>query len=121
MRKGYGPGEDKDPIEQALGYLRRIRDGGLMSKTGRPIPKARELPGYIYVLADLTDSMRERCEYASLNEAPDGLSYFGWHGNRNIKAYVEVIDFGGLLDAATQRNAAFLSISGFLLGTLIDL
>lgn len=116
MRKGYGLGEDKDPIEQALGYLRRIRDGGLLSKTGRPIPKARELPGYIYVLADLTDSMRERCEYASLNEAPDGLSYFGWNGNRNIKAYVEVIDFGGLLDAATQRNAAFFEHLGLPTG-----
>ncbi len=112
MRRGYGPGEDKDPIEQALGYLRRIRDGGVMTKTGRTIPNARELPGYVYVLADLTESMRERCEYATLNEAPDGQSYFGWNGNKNIKAYVEVIDFGGLFDAASQRNAAFFEFLG---------
>ncbi len=112
MRGGFGPGEEKDPIEQALGYLRRIRCGGVMSKTKRQLPKAHELPGYIYVLADLTDTMRERCEYASLNEAPDGLSYFGWNGNPNIKAYIEVIDFGGLLDAATQRNSAFFEHLG---------
>ena len=100
MLKGHKLGEDKDPIEQAIGYLRRIRDGGVLTKTGRAIPNARELPGYVYVLADLTDSMRERCEYASLHEAPDGQSFFGWNPNKNIKAYIEVIDFGGLLDAA---------------------
>ncbi|MGC3939958.1 ATP-binding protein [Roseobacter sp. EG26] len=112
MRKGYSTGEDKDPIEQALGYLRRVRSGGVMTKTGRAIPSARELPGYVYVLADLTDSMRERCEYATLNEAPDGQSYFGWNGSKNIKAYIEVIDFGGLFDAASQRNAAFFEFLG---------
>ena len=112
MRKGYAEGEDNNPIEQALGYLRRIREGGVMSKTGRAIPKAAELPGYVYVLADLTGSMRDRCELAALNEAPDGQSYFGWNGSRNIKAYIEVIDFGGLLDAADQRNAAFFKSLG---------
>lgn len=112
MRKGYGPGEERDPIEQALGYLRRIRDGGVMTKTGRTIPNARELPGYVYVLADLTDSMRERCEYATLNEAPDGQSYFGYNSSKNIRAYIEVIDFGGLFDAASQRNAAFFEFLG---------
>lgn len=116
MRGGYALGETKDPIEQALGYLRRIREGGVMSKTGRPIPRANDLPGYIYVLADLTDSMRERCEYASLHEAPDGLSYFGWNPNRNIKAYIEVIDFDGLLEGATQRNAAFFEHLGLPTG-----
>lgn len=112
MLKGHKLGEDKDPIEQAIGYLRRIRDGGVMTKTGRAIPNARELPGYIYVLADLTDSMRERCEYASLHEAPDGQSFFGWNPNKNIKAFIEVIDFGGVLDAAAQRNAAFFDFLG---------
>lgn len=112
MRSGYAPGEDKDPIEQALGYLRRIREGGVMSKTGRPIRNAENLPGYIYVLADLTPSMRARCDYAALHEAPGGQSYFGWNPSRNIKAYIEVIDFGGLLDAANQRNAAFFEFLG---------
>lgn len=112
MLKGQKPGEEKDPIEQALGYLRRIRDGGVMTKTGRQIPNARDLPGYVYVIADLTDSMRERCEYATLHEAPDGQSYFGWNGSKNIKAYIEVIDFGGLLDAASERNAAFFEFLG---------
>ncbi len=116
MKGGYSAGEDKDPIEQAIGYLRRIRSGGVLSKTGRPLANAGELPGYIYVLADLTKSMRERCEYATLNEAPDGLSYFGWNGSKNIKAYIEVIDFDGLLGAATQRNAAFFETLGLPTG-----
>ena len=116
MKGGFSPGEETDPIEQALGYLRRIRDGGVLSKSGRPLANAKELPGYVYVLADLTPSMRERCEYASLHEAPDGLSYFGWNGSKNIKEYIEVIDFDGLLLAATQRNAAFFETLGLPTG-----
>lgn len=112
MRKDHGPGEEKDPIDQAYGYVRRIRAGGVMSKSQRPIANASNIPAHIYVLADLTPKMRERCEYASLSAAPDGLSYFGWNNNPNIKTYIEVIDFDGLLQASTQRNAAFFDYLG---------
>ncbi|ANL10315.1 hypothetical protein AMJ96_CH02668 [Rhizobium sp. N113] len=112
MREGYRAGEKKDPLEQALGYLRKIRAGSKISKLGRQLKTAADLPAYIYVLADLTESMKERCEYATLHAAPDGLSYFGWNPNQNIMAYIEVIDFDGLLRAASQRNAAFFNQLG---------
>ncbi|MBY3259848.1 ATP-binding protein [Rhizobium laguerreae] len=112
MRDAYRAGEKKDPLEQALGYLRKIRAGSNISTLGRQLKTASELPAYIYVLADLTESMKERCEYATLHAAPDGLSYFGWNPNPNIMAYIEVIDFDGLLQAASQRNAAFFNQLG---------
>ncbi|WP_105432915.1 ATP-binding protein [Neorhizobium sp. T6_25] len=111
MRKNYGLGEEKDPIDQAYNYVRRIRAGGVL-RSGRRIANASEIPAYIYVLADLTPKMQERCEYAALNASPDGLSYFGWNNNPSIKAYIEVIDFEGLLGAAAQRNAAFFEQLG---------
>ncbi|MGL4092056.1 hypothetical protein [Agrobacterium cavarae] len=112
MRDTHKAGEKKDPLEQALGYLRKIRAGANITSLGRKLKTASELPAHIYVLADLTDSMKERCEYASLHAAPDGLSYFGWNPNPNIMAYIEVIDFDGLLHAASQRNAAFFNQLG---------
>lgn len=112
MRDGFRAGEKKDPLEQALGYLRKIRAGSTVTGLGRQLKTPSQLPAHIYVLADLTESVRERCEYASLHAAPDGLSYFGWNPNPNIMAYIEVIDFDGLLQAASQRNAAFFNQLG---------
>ena len=57
MRKG----EDKDPIDQALSYLERVREGKVTTKSGRPIPGNNDIPGYCYVLCDLTETMHRRC------------------------------------------------------------
>ena len=110
MKGGHRPGEEKDPIAQAFGYLRRIRDGGVMSKSQRHIANASTLPAQVYVVADLTPSLKVQCENASLLTAPDGLSYFGY--NSGVRAFVEVIDFQGLLSHATERNAAFFDRLG---------
>jgi len=45
MRNDVKAGEDKDPIEQALGYLERVRDGETKTPQGRPIPHASDIPG----------------------------------------------------------------------------
>lgn len=112
MRGGYGAGRESDPIEQAYDYLRLIRDGGVMDRTGRNIPNADRIPAYIYVVADLTPSMRKRCDNFGLNASPDGLSYFGYNPSATIRAYTEVIDFQGILTYANERNAAFFQRLG---------
>lgn len=38
MRNDMREGEDKAPIDQALSYLERIREGKVTTKSGRPIP-----------------------------------------------------------------------------------
>lgn len=107
MNNKYGSGEETDPISQAYRYLRKIRNGGVLCSTGRHVSNAENLPAHVYVVADLTSSMKERCDNAGLQESPDGMSYFGYNSSPSIRAYTEVIDFQGLLSHAVERNAAF--------------
>lgn len=110
MRNDARAGEDKDPIEQALGYLERIREGGVKTARGRPIPGSDTIPGFCYVIADLTSTVRHRCKVLGLRETSDKQGYFGF--NDNFRAYIEVISFDRLLNAARERNRAFFDRLG---------
>ncbi len=81
-----------------------------MQRTGRPIPPTQDPPAFCYIVADLTDKMIERCEVSNLRPTHDGLGYFGF--NDNAKAYIEVMSFDGLVNAATERNRAFFDKLG---------
>lgn len=110
MRNDASEGEDKNPIEQALGYLKRIREGKVKTTSGRPIRNSQEIPGYVYVISDLTPTMVERCELASLTETYDGMGFFGYNKPQN--AYIEVISYDRLLQSAKERNRAFFDQLG---------
>lgn len=110
MRNDMREGEDKDPIDQALSYLERIREGKVTTKSGRPIPGNYDIPGYCYVLCDLTESMHRRCRRANLRITSDGMGYFGY--NEPSHAYIEVISFDQLVKAARERNRAFFDKLG---------
>ena len=107
MNNRYGSGEETDPISQAYRYLRKIRSGRVLCSTGRHLSNAEDLPAHVYVVADLTPSMKERCDDVGLRPTPDGMSYFGYNSSPSVRAYTEVIDFQGLLSYAVERNAAF--------------
>lgn len=102
--------EDKNPIQQCLDYVKRIRAGGVTTAMGRPIPPTHEPPAFCYIIADLTEKMIERCEISDLRPTHDGLGYFGY--NNAAKAYIEVMSFDGLVNAATERNRAFFDKLG---------
>jgi hypothetical protein len=110
MRNDAKAGEDHDPIEQALGYLDRIRSGGVRTSNGRPIPASQEIPGFCFVLADMTPSVEKRCKMHDLTRTADGLGYFGY--NKAFKSYIEVISFDRLLQMAKERNRAFFDKLG---------
>ncbi|MBT0718614.1 ATP-binding protein [Rosenbergiella epipactidis] len=110
MRNDMREGEDKDPIDQALSYLERIREGKVKTKSGRPIPGNNDIPGYCYVLCDLTESMHRRCRRANLRITSDRMGYFGY--NEPSHAYIEVISFDQLVKAAKERNRAFFDKLG---------
>ena len=111
MRRDSSAGEDHDPIEQAVGYLRRVRDGGVCTATGRLIPASESIPGFCYILADLTPQFEQRCrDHHDLKKTFDGLGYFGYKSNAN--AYIEVISFDRLVAAAKERNRAFFEKLG---------
>ncbi|MEV4093661.1 ATP-binding protein [Streptosporangium saharense] len=102
--------EDKDPILQSLNYVKRVRSGGVLTASGRPIPSSQDSPAFCYIVADLTPTLVSRCEYANLRRTHDGLGYFGF--NEPAKAYIEVISFDRLVNAATERNRAFFDKLG---------
>ena len=106
MRNDYQGAEDKDPLEQALSYLKKLREGA-RTKTGRPIPNAENIPGFIYIVADITPTLVDWCEFLRLKPTADGMGYFGFHDGKNYNAYIQVISFDGLLQAAKERNRAF--------------
>jgi len=110
MRNDMSGGEDKDPIDQALSYLERVREGKVLTAGGRLIPASNTIPGYCYVLCDLTDSMQRRCRRANLRVTSDGMGYFGY--NEPAHAYIEVISFDQLVKAAKERNRAFFDKLG---------
>jgi hypothetical protein len=110
MRNDMKEGEDKDPIEQALGYLSRVREGKVKTSSGILIPNSQNLPGYCYVICDLTEKMIKRCKYAGLTVTADRMGYFGY--NKNYEAYIEVISFNQLVSGAKERNRAFFEKLG---------
>ena len=110
MRSDAGAGADKDPIEQALTYLEKVREGRVMTASGRPIPQSDQVPGFCYIISDLTRAMQRRCKQANLRITQDGLGYFGY--NESYKAYIEVFSFDRLLNLASERNRAFFDRLG---------
>lgn len=110
MRNDAKAGEEKDPIEQALGYLNRIRKGQVTTAGGRLIPNSEDIPGYCYVICDLTKTIIERCEFLDLTVTSDHMGYFGFH--KQYKAYIEVISFDKLVNTAKERNRSFFDKLG---------
>ncbi len=110
MRNDAKAGEEKDPIEQALGYLKRVRNGRVTTDAGRPIPNSEHIPGFCYVICDMTSSIKDRCDLFNLKVTADKLGYFGYNDNYN--AYIEVISFDRLLNMAAERNKAFFDKLG---------
>lgn len=110
MRNDAKAGEEKDPIEQALGYLKRVRNGSVTTETGRPIPNSEHIPGFCYVICDITSSIKDRCDLLDLQVTSDKLGYFGYHKTYN--SYIEVISFDRLLNMARERNKAFFDKLG---------
>ncbi|MCQ2352196.1 MAG: hypothetical protein MJ033_01805 [Victivallaceae bacterium] len=110
MRNDAKSGAEEDPIEQALTYLQEIRDGQAKTAAGRPINNAQNIPGFCYILSDLTPSVVKRAKLIGLSETPDKMGFFGY--NSNYSAYIEVISFDKLLLDANKRNSAFFEKLG---------
>lgn len=110
MRNDAAQGEDKDPIEQALGYLERIRNGNMKTASGRPIPNSLDVPGFCYVISDITPSLEMRCKLKDLKVTSDKMGYFGY--NQTFNTYIEVMSYDRLVNAAKQRNRAFFDALG---------
>jgi len=110
MRNDATQGREKDPIEQVLDYLDETRKGGVRTIQGRQIPASNTIPGFCYVICDLTPTITKRCYRHDLSITSDGMGYFGY--NKHYKAYIEVISFDRLVNMAMKRNRAFFDKLG---------
>ncbi len=110
MRNDAAGGEEKDPIEQALDYLDRIRQGKVTTAGGRPIPSSEHIPGFCYVICDITPTVEKRCRMHDAVSTSDKLGYFFYH--KEFRAYVEVVSFDRLVNGACERNRAFFDKLG---------
>ena len=86
--------DDKNPINQVLGYVADIKAGKVKKANGRGFGNVKNAAFYCYVIADITDSLATDAENAGLNKTPDGEGYFGYNAPRG--AYIEVISYNKL-------------------------
>lgn len=101
MRNNYNSGDN--PVQQVKDYISKIRDGKAKDRNGRLISGQLEnLPIYVYIIADLTPTLRKVCKDESLTATPDNEGYFMYHPNH--KAYIEVTSYKKLLGDAQKRN-----------------
>lgn len=110
MRGGSKSSSSNDPLQQVLKYLTEIRRGKVTTASGRPIAQPDKIPGYCYIISDLTDDVKSTCMTNDFSLAPDGLGYFRFYTNCN--AYVEVISYDRLIKSAKERNRAFFEYLG---------
>ena len=110
MRNDAAEGEEKDPIDQALTYLERVRDGQAKTSNGLLIPNSKDVPGFCYILCDLTSTILKRCKNWDLTATADHMGYFGY--NKNYSAFIEVISYNRLVQSAKERNKAFFDKLG---------
>ena len=102
-RKQYK--SDENPVSQAAKVINAIRDGSYKHR-GRSIPIANaNVPGTIFVVADLEPRLRNILTDFGATETPDKQGYYGYHPN--YKVYYEVIDYNKLLSDAVKRNRVF--------------
>jgi len=81
-----------------------------MTASGRQIPNSEQVPGFCYILCDLTSSIEKRCKMHDAIRTSDGLGCFFYH--KAFRAYVEVMSFDRLVNAAKERNRAFFDKLG---------
>lgn len=97
--------EMENPVLQAARVINAIRSGKYKHK-GRKIPIANsEIPAMIFVVADLTDRLRDILTDFGATVTPDKQGFYGYHVN--YKVYYEVVDYTKMLSDATKRNQHF--------------
>jgi len=94
--------DEKNPINQVLGYVADIKAGKVKKANGRGFGNVQNAAFYCYVIADITDSLAVDADNAGLNKTPDGEGYFGYNAPRG--AYIEVISYDKLVKDAKKRN-----------------
>ena len=103
--------EEDNPIIQIAKYLEDIKAGKHeMPDWLEAVKVTNETPAYGYVIADITDKVKDFAKQQSLVPSPDGEWYFWFLSAYWL--YVEIISYKKLLKDAELRNKIFFDILG---------
>lgn len=106
-RDDYKPNDN--PVDQLLDYVARIRKGEIKDANGRPIRVNGNTKYYLYIVADVTQSLIQILEKHSFNFFDSENAYAH---NPNFKAYIEVMSYDRILRDAEKRNKVFFEKLG---------
>ncbi len=103
-RNDYVQGDrKKDPIKQVRSYIEEIIKNKAKFN-GKSFGAGKTTPFYCYIVADVTDSLKDILEYESFDPTPDGLGWFRFYETTTSRAYFEVLPFQKVIKDAKQRN-----------------
>ncbi|WP_018342833.1 ATP-binding protein [Cytophaga aurantiaca] len=95
--------KEKDPVKQVRSYIEQIIKGKEKNK-GKTIGASKNTPFYCYIIADVTDTLKDILDYESFSPTPDGLGYFRFYDTSTSRSYIEVLPFKKVIKDAKQRN-----------------
>ena len=101
---------ESNPIKQVLRYIDLIREGKAKTDDGRPVTAMTNAPAFCYIIADLTQSLKDICDSEDLHESSDRLGYYRYHSKKN--AYIEILSFDAIVQRSKERNRAFFDKLG---------
>ena len=100
-----------NPIEQMIGYVKKIKTNKMKDRYGRPIRVNDSTQFFLYAICDLTDHLLEilndNGHYTILDDNSGAFTY-----NENYHAYIEVISYDKLIGDSKLRNKVFFKKLG---------
>lgn len=103
---------DDNPLKQVMGYIRKFMTStSLKDMKGRHLsPNLKNATFHCYIIADITDTLREALQGYRFHETPDGKGLVGYIVNPD--AFIEIVSYPKLLDDAKMRNSIFFQKLG---------
>ena len=103
-RDNYQDNDDKkNPLDQVEQYVEDLIDGKIKNRKGRTITITKDTPFYIYIVCDLTASLRKILERRDFMKTPDGLGYYNFR-NKRYNGFVVVYSYDKVKADARKRN-----------------
>lgn len=95
--------EKKNPLDQVEQYVEDMIGGKVKNRKGRTINITNQTPFYIYIVCDLTESLRKILERRDFMKTPDGLGYYNFR-NKRYNGFVVVLSYDKVKTDARKRN-----------------
>ena len=94
---------EKNPMEQCERYIEALLDGKVKDRNERMINVDPNTPFYVYIVCDITPSLKRILHSREYVPTPDKMGYFTVK-SQYYKAYIEVLPFEKVLKDAHKRN-----------------